>query len=197
MADPNVPPPPWKATFFITHGGTNTGWSETHYINAASIGAAQVALGSVMTSRMSILNNKYSLVYARLSDMSIKGDGYVTTSIMPMVGTHVPVTPDGGQPGSCIVIRYTDGAGHRVMRHLHGIPEENILDGIVILTTPFATALSAHFSTLISNTFFRRKKAIAPFVEFVPISGISTRYATVKKVGRPFGLLRGRAALRT
>lgn len=195
--DPNVPPPPWKASFFINHSGTNTGWSETHYINAASIGAAQIALSTVMTARMSILNNKYSLVYARLSDMSIFGDGYVTTTVLPLPGTFVPTAPDGGQPGSAITLRYTDGAGHHVNRFLHGIPEESLTDGIVALTTPYGTALSAYFTLLISNTMFRRKKAIAPFTEFVAISGINTRYATVKKVGRPFGLLRGRAALRT
>lgn len=197
MADPAVAPPPWKGTLFINHGTSNTGWSETYYINTASLTTAQTNFGLILAGRMTLLTNKYSLVYARLSDMSFKGDGYVTTSTLPIVGGFVPLVADGGQPGSCIVTRWNDGAGRRNIHVLHGIPEEDITDGTIALTTPYGALLSAFYTQLITNAAFRRKKAVAPFVEFVPIASIATRYATVKKVGRPFGLLRGRAALRT
>lgn len=197
MADPAIAPPPWKATLFINHSVSNTGWSETYYINTASLSGAQTSLTLLLTSRMTLLSNKYSMTYARLSAMNVKGDGYVTNATLPLVGGFVPVIADGGQPGSCILIRLTDGAGKHINRLLHGIPEEDIADGTIALTAPYATVLNAFFVVVQGNCAFRRKIAAAPFAEFVPIANIATRYATVKKVGRPFGLLRGRAAIRT
>lgn len=195
MADPAIAPPPWKATWFINHPGTNSGWSETWYINIASLSGAHTSLSLIMDSRMSLLTNKYSMVYARLSSLNVKGDGYPTTHSLPIVGTFVPATPDGGKPGDAIILRASDGAGKRNMRVLRGIPEESILDGVVNTVAPFAALLISYFVILQGNAAFRRKTAIAPFVEFVPIAGISTGRAISKKVGRPFGLPRGRAAM--
>jgi hypothetical protein len=135
------------------------------------------------------------MVYARLSDMSIKGDGYPVVGTFPRPGVYVPTIGDGGQPGCCLLVRYTDGQGHRNMRFLHGIPEEEILDGQLNATTAYSGFIGAYYLELQTKTLFRRKKTTPPGVEFVAINGIFNRYATVKKVGRPFGLLRGRRVI--
>lgn len=197
MADPNVPPPPFKLTIFINHNPTNTGWSETYYPNSATVASALTVSGLFMPLRMAMLSNKYSCVYGRVSDMSKKGDGYPLFALLPQLGTFVPATGDGAQPGSALVIRFTDGLGSHTTRVIHGVPEESVTDGILTPAAPWTTAINAYFASLSSSFLMRKKIAIAPFVSFVGITSFTVRYMTVKKVGRPFGLLRGMAALRT
>jgi hypothetical protein len=197
MADPNVPPPPMKLTIFINHNPTNTGWSETYYLNAATPASALTTAALFVPTRMGCLSNKYSLVYGRVSDMSKKGDGYPLFAILPQLGTFVPATGDGAQPGSALVTRWTDGTGTHTMRVVHGVPEESVTDGILTPAAPWTTAINNYFASIVSNCLMRKKIAIAPFVSFVALNAITVRYMTVKRVGRPFGLLRGRAALRT
>lgn len=197
MADPIVAPPPFKLTWFITHTNTNTGWSETYYVNAATDVLANATGVLLAPLRMALLTNKYRMVYGRVSRLDVKGDGYPLAITFPAVGTFAPAAPDGNHPGNGVVYRWSDGAGLRAMRFLHGVPEECITDGDFAPTAPYITALSAWHGSLITNTLMRKKIAVAPFASFVPVNAINHRYASVKKVGKPFGLRRGRAALRT
>jgi hypothetical protein len=195
MADPIIAPPPWKLTAFFNDSSTNTGWSETYYINTASIVTAQTLTTSLLNARLGILTSNFKLVYGRLSRLDVKGDGIPITLAVPSPGTFTPAGGESNHPGVVLLFRESTTSGKGNTRTLRGIPEECVNAGNYAPTIAWGVLLATYFTALVADTQMRRKIAVAPFAQFITIDNVAAQRIRVKKIGRPFGLSRGRAAI--
>lgn len=195
MADPNIPPPPWKVTnFFNFSGGPSLGWSETWYVNKTTFNDMAIDWAIVIAARMAIVGVQSVLTYARASRLDVKGDG-VQLNSANINGTYTPAIGDISHPGVALLTRWTTSGGHSVNHVLHSIPEECANFGNYQPTSGYALAMTAFQSAVSTHLVIPRKTTVAPFVVFEPVSTVGLRRMVVRKLGRPFGLSRGRAAI--
>jgi len=190
----------YSVTLFINgnddpaHIGPPVGWSESYHFDAADQAAAQLKGELLVTARSLALPDRYLIVYARASNLAIKGDAIPLFAGVPVAG-QIAVTGDILPPQCAVLVTFFDAAfTTQAPRLFRGLSEADSLSGGYTLAGPVTTALDTFWDELVANSVgvaFRANPAapwtIKPYASFIS----STRHRS-RQTGRPFGLLRGR-----
>jgi hypothetical protein len=176
------------------------GWSEVYPLNAASYSVAAANLGAIATARLGMLYSDVSLVGGLLSDTALKGDSFPTGIGFPQAGTYTSMSTGTGLITLALRCEAYASFLKRGARFLRGLPNGLVgAGGVYTPITLWSTAFAA-YATLVTNYVSIATKirgAVSPpfytfesITSFVLISQLESR-----KVGRPFGLHRGRVLI--
>jgi hypothetical protein len=177
-----------------------TGWSEIYWSDKAGYAPVLTDLDLTNTSRMAMFLADVSCVGLRVSDNSINGDAMVSAPTTPL-GTYVPADPGNitDYPANGCLARIEAGALYRGMRILRGIPADLTAGGHFSVPLAWQTAFTA-WGTNVKTLFglYVKEKGVPdprPKIFQTITAVINLAKQRTHRVGRPFGLLRGRRLL--
>jgi len=182
-------PGPMVGTCFFTHG--LNGWTEVYPLLAGGYAEASVSLGSILAARQDLLTSEVVNVFNRVSDITVRGDSKIVAG--QGAGDYVPVSGDLSPDPVVLKLRQEAGPPLRSIRYLHGVPEEVIENGIYAPTLVFENAMTAYIAAVLAGAGILKKDAGPPVTySVVEIAEAAVVGVWARKVGRPFGLHRGR-----
>lgn len=189
MATPALPPPIWLGILYFNCG--TCGWSEKYYVNDPTAAGALTKLASIGELRREMLPTTVEVKYARISDMTKRGDAYIFTGFSNGGAGEIDETKS--PCCVCLKLRYETDNGHHAIHFIHGIPRNAWTSTLAVApATLFKTALDAYTLEVKSVC----QMVITPFgggpFEADAIDNIREDYFSCRKVGRPFGVCRGR-----
>jgi hypothetical protein len=169
------------------------GWSEVYNLVTTTYPQSLLDMQIIVTARLSMVPNNVHCSYIRVSDLLIRGDSTIkfpspAIGSYILTGTNVMLPPD-----SALVVRMEASPLNRSFRYLHGLSSQDVND---TLWTPSAAMITAYGNWVgaASVLSLHRHKNVGP-----PISYADTPWTTFialtvnsRKVGRPFGVPRGR-----
>ena len=183
-----------KATVFL-EDSSGAGWSESFYSVDADLDTIRTNLESLVPLLMAMRPPSVSATWARVSDVTVKGDALIAGLTYPVAGTYV-MGSDVTQvePGAGLLVQLFSSAVAKGRWFLRGLPSE-VMDGRDY--TPgaaFSTAFDAVSGFLVGGTWVIRTKNPSPPPDFnyPVIMNMAVIRGTTRRVGRPFGLPRGR-----
>jgi hypothetical protein len=184
--------------FFNKYGFVpNAGWAEVYFFLKDTYADAVTALQAIRDARLPTLSGDCQLVGARVSNTDVKGDSEPLTWTFPEPGTFATGTADPTAPPE-IVLRalYYAGTLKRGSRWVRCIPSSQIAaGGLYTPTGPYTTAVTAYWDAVRDNACLgtRIPGAVAPpFYSLTSYTSYTPKGQDVRKIGRPFDLLRGR-----
>lgn len=143
----------YKGTYLFNQG--RYGWSESWYVDAATITDAAGYFSGVMTQRIKMLGRGARMEMIRVSDVDIAGDSMIVLAPEDQITAATPVDT----PWNCLLVRVESGALYRRSMWMRGAPDEWMLfsqNGSIIIPTDAKNALKA-WSTKIINAGFKFK----------------------------------------
>jgi hypothetical protein len=185
----------YQGVIFQTAGVA--GWSSVYYINAASLAAAMTLLQNINSKQLEIQSNAVFSQSLRVSDVSIKGDGLIAVPTSNQ-GQLLITPPDTLAPVNLaqrVLFATADGLG-RVNHYIHGLRQSDTATDVTgrTITTAVYRALAGmtdYTAAVISDSVNWRKRSIPPVTQ--PLSTSTVVIDTsIRRVGRPFDLFRGR-----
>lgn len=182
-----------KLSMFL-EDDSGAGWSDNFYVQAADLTGARTVLDSVIPDFMAMRPDTVRMTWARASDVAVRGDSLLSTVPFPVVGTYtLPAGAQQMEPGTAMLIQLFASATAKGHWFFRGGPN-SILSGRDYVT---GTTWDGTFTTILAdieaNFLVRRKNATPPpTFNYLPITGVTVQRGTTRKVGRPFGLPRGR-----
>jgi hypothetical protein len=190
--------PNYRASYyFVTKD--NEGWSENLYLSAADIDTAASTAGGYISLRMAVSPNNVDMVYAKVSDMAIKGDSLIVTTMsgsFPFIGTWTE-TPTGAflEANTALLIEILATASKKNRMFLRGLSLDVVTGREFLNPTGFNTALNAIFTWLTTNAQVAtqvKPHTHPPTYTFAACVAAYLRGVTARKPGRPFALPVGR-----
>jgi hypothetical protein len=180
-------------TLFFLQSDQNVGWSESYYLIGSDYTAAGADLFVLLNTRLALLRPTVLCTRARVSDTLIRGDAYLEIGL-PSAGTWNPTGSADSEPWTCLFLRRSSGVLYFSNLFLHGVPEDQIVNGNYSPTGPYITVVNQFVAALKNLTeLWVRNKQPPPVGKIrVPVTRVVVEGLTPKKVGRPFGLRRGR-----
>ena len=171
------------------------GWSESTYHSATDINEAATFIVNIVAKRADMLDSHFSIIYARVSDVAVKGDSLVSaTQVFPVVGTLL-TSGDQLEANTALNVELFNSASIKNRLFIRGLNSGVVKGreylGPVNFTTAF-TAWSAQQLTNGSQCRHRTSVGPPPVYTYVDTATFSVVGATARKPGRPFGLPVGR-----
>jgi len=188
---------------------THWGWTATYYLQQADYAAAFAALDSINTAELALYPSNVGTSQMTVSDVGVKGDvSHGTVPISTPWGTYVPTSGPGDNmpmdPNLGLSVTLFAGVNYRSNRWMRGL-----LDALVVTQersyfTPdvaWITAYSAYSKALQVDAVHLLRGVDPngnPTYNGIPISTLTPYKAgisypmSIRKVGRPFDLPRGR-----
>ncbi len=185
--------PVFKLTMMLTNDWAQ-GWSESYYTEQADMGAAIPVLDTLVPLLMSLRTAQNRMLYARASDVSIRGDSQLSTLSFPYVGTYSPslgVNAISADVGLLVqLFASSKRKNHVFMRGM----SDDIITGLVFNSEP---AWQASFDFLNSELTAdcktqTRISPTNPTKQYDNILSVFVVGVHSRKPGRPFGLPVGR-----
>lgn len=186
----------WDVSLFF-ESLRGDGWSEKYTLAIPPATPPFTVTNDLWEQRRKFLNSNYRLVYARVSDPGVNGDllFVATTLTLPndgvIVGDSLPGT-------DAWLVRFRDAVGASANRYFHGLTDADVDDlELVIAASPTQVAGDAFFAYLEAQLYGwwnYNATAIHPISAFHSYFDHFARPVTSHRVGRPFGLRRGRTA---
>lgn len=171
----------------------NIGWSETYYTNDADHEAAIAEIQALLLLRIDILSPLCYSDYLRISKTDVPGDSLVRETNIQGTAPGDPVL----EPSACLLLRLEAGPTARGRKYLHGVTEEMFLsDGNYNIGWAGEVALAAFLEKLAPavDPLYGIPVGTDPGpAEYSFITAALPQRLTSHKVGRPFGLRRGRS----
>jgi|SRR5215813_170346 len=185
-----------KATLFWDSTDSE-GWSESFYMTAADITAARSAMDTVIANRLDLAFTTFRLVYARVSDVAIKGDSLVSALNYPLFGTYAPTGPGiVALEANCALdcqLFATSAIKNRTF--LRGLSSDVINGRAYMAPSGWDANFTVWATSMISHTVVARHRISVgppPTYNYTAVTALHIIGATARKPGRPFGLPRGR-----
>jgi hypothetical protein len=176
------------------------GWSEVYPLAATTYATAETAINDLVNARLDMLPVADSILGWRISDIDVKGDSKV--ELIEQQGSYDAAgTPPAEPDVATTVIKIrADTADHlhRGVRYLHGIPDRVVLGGVYNPDAAFSTAMTAYLALLVTSVDIKSRQIVAPgpppviVYTFHAIGECVVDGVWSRKVGRPFGLHRGK-----
>lgn len=170
------------------------GWSEVYPINAASYSAAFTLLDQANTLRLGLACADVFVAGNRISDTDVLRDSFVGT-LTTNQGQFSLAPNTSGPADETYRTLVQAGQLKRGTRHLHALPAGLFVNGTFTPSPSWTTQYNGWAANLVTNISLATKirGAMAPpFYTFSPITATANRGNGDRKVGRPFGLPRGR-----
>ena len=184
----------FQAVIFQTLGGA--GWSNVFYISAADHAGAMATLQILNTAMLATQSDGVFSLKLRVSNVEVKGDGLLAD---PTVNVGALVTAPGTPAPVNLAVHYefhTADRLHRVHHYVHGIRQTDmttLANAESEVTGVYAglAAVAALETAIKTNTVNWQGRTIPPTTAPLTLGGIQIP-VSVRRVGRPFGLFRGR-----
>lgn len=182
--------PNFQAIIFCEDVASTYGWSEPYYMDRANAAACRTDLETLITERVKVMSSVCQVVGGRVSDVAVLNDSLLVTNT-PLVGLLAGTIATTQQPWSAFNVRMEATSLYRGRHFFHGCLDNTFLDSRYYdPANPNAVAWDDWLDYLISTTLLKHKVA---GVDTYSILTDAIRLREVEhKVGRPFGLLRGR-----
>ena len=185
-------------TIFYTGGFPVGGWSEVYYLTTEDYSEALDITEDLRNLRIAMMPDSFQAVYIRVSDPNIKGDAVINPAVV--TGTFGGVNQQAMPASTAVLIRmYSNANQIPSFRYFHGLPECIQSAGVY---TPavcagdgdWDQALSDCLDMIEANYLMRQKTGPGPDdFGLVGINDLLPVRITNKRIGRPFGLSRGRS----
>jgi len=184
----------WQGVIF-QHVGS-AGWSEVFYISAADAISAMSVLQGLNTAMLKTQCDAVFTDSLRVSDVNVKGDGFIATPTNPQGSLALGV---GTLADINLAARYlliTADNLHRVNHYVHGLRQADVSggpDGRTELGAAYVTLADviAFETALRTQTVNWQKRSLPPVTAGFGSCALQ-RQMSIRRVGRPFGLPRGR-----
>lgn len=202
------------------------GWSERLYVFGSALDTVKTTCESLVSYRLAMLAKDCSLDYVKISTVGpprdrhkIRFDAAETAKYTP-AAVVAPAVADPGllvcnDPENCVQVELENADGNWATRFLHGIPDSVVSSNqLTQVITPAVGVVPAIGDVTFSKDWFvivgyylSKIKALTVMGKRVLAGGSYNWYQdaiyacesgglTRHKVGRPFGLARGRATPR-
>jgi hypothetical protein len=181
----------------------NQGASELYPLVATSYAQGLTDLATLATSRKSLLAPDCTLAGALLSDGDVRGDSYPLGAqiTIPSPGTYTTTPPASTYAAPNVALRNLVSSGplKRGTRWMHFIPFDQFSgSGGYTPITPWATNLGQFYTFLSTLTAIatRAPGSEPPAWTFSAVNAVMSNSVATRRLGRPFGLPRGRRLIR-
>lgn len=173
------------------------GWSESYPLIATTYAQAGAAIAAILTARLNMLATDVTCVYGRVSDLNVRGDSSPVTILNGGVGTYPgPAGTITGDSNTVELIRFQATNFHRSVKPVRALPSDCFINTTPTLTAAFVNA-QAIWGNLVEAdcsiaTRIKPTPAAPPYYTFTAITSWTGERFSHRKVGRPFGFVRGR-----
>lgn len=186
---------PFQLTLAYNDIGLSEGFSEVYFINVGDYASAATHALAIRNASLSIKCVDVYLAFARLSDVTVRGDSYPLnwgSSLGPTagVGTWVTGTDKSMPLWNALLMRWYNPAFQANSHYFHGVPTLQVTAQVYAPTTAFTTALSAAENVIIANAAYRQVRS--GVVSYTTIQNILTEGVTSRKTGAAQHFIRGR-----
>jgi len=206
------PAPPYACLSFFEDSENETGWSEFYWVQPAPAGGYASALSrlkTITTNRLTLCQSYIRCTGMRVSDANVKGDTIV--EFLPPTanfGTYKGAVTDPLPSDDAVFCRLQGDLATPIaksIRPIHAIPRFLKLTGSQRTFNPDAewtTNFAGYKGALIEFAkLIRRVPPVPPATDpTFSVAGISDVIYSLqirnRKIGRPFGLFRGRVVAR-
>jgi len=180
---------------FFNSNEVKNGFSEVYHVEGADYSAAEVSALAMLALRLDMMASDVSLVFARLSDPTVKGDSRIVAANYPLPGTYVDA--DGVEPlDVALLVRTEATALHRGMREVRAIPEGLIKNQTFSTSVAFTAAFTAWKNILLTGPWRLKVKVGVDLYDYLAYTAVDhNSRVSRRKAGRPFGLYRGRQSV--
>lgn len=206
--------------------GEDQGWSETVYLPDSTPAAALTKANLIQEQRLEILPQSCVIVYAKVAQMRNPRDAQKCSGTYPISGLwgNLDDTVGTGNddasidtPNAALQIRFENGAGQWATRYLHGLPDPEVKQYVLLTPVTEATTATATVATSVidastvwstrcayylaqlrsSTMMYRKVVGLATSAQQLDTpTRVMVNRVTNHKTGRPFGIARGRAPIR-
>lgn len=183
-----------KATLFFVSPDSE-GWSESFYLSSATINNARTAMDTIIGARLALLADVHKLIYARVSDVAVKGDSLLTQNALPQFGTYPTTGVTVLEANTCVLAELFATSLIKNRIFIRGITGDVVGGREYLAPSAWDTAFTTWGSVLLSNTAQARHRVSVgppPTYSYTNITSVFVDKATARKPGRPFDLPRGR-----
>jgi len=189
---------PYLASYYFVTKDSE-GWSENFVITEASIDDAATFAGGYINLRMALSPDNVDMVYAKVSDVTIKGDSKLvqpTSGNFPFIGTWT-ADPVGAylEANTALLIKIVATPSKINRFFLRGLSLDVVTGREFKAPTAFVTALTALNTWLSTNVQVRtqdKPHVHPPSYTYAPATDAFFVRVTARKPGRPFAGPRGR-----
>ncbi len=182
--------PNFQATLFFQDEAGTLGWSEPYYLENVDVDAAKIAMDALITARAEVLCDLYSIVAGRVSDVDVLNDSLLAEDL-PVEGAIVSTSATAVDPWTALMVRIESTSAYRGRHFFHGVLENTFLPSRSYdPANPNNAAWVTWQTYLITNTLLKHKAGLTTVYSI--ITNAILQREVMKKVGRPFNLLRGR-----
>jgi hypothetical protein len=171
------------------------GWSENYPLLATTSTLAIASVVALGLARKHMLCSDVAILGGKVSDPEVVGDTYLVGSISGTgdYGLGPPILTSL-TPNVCLQLKCNAGPLKRSTRPMHGLPTDVIAGPYYAPTGDFTTALDDLITLLTTEVAISTKTGgPPPTYTFTAIDAVVIGPVWTHKVGRPFGLHRGRA----
>jgi len=182
--------PNFQVTLFFQDDAGTLGWSEPYYIENVDIAGAKISMDTLIIARAEVLCDLYSIVAGRVSDVDVLNDSLLAED-MPLEGQIVSTSATAVDPWSALMVRIESSSLYRGRHFFHGVLENTFLPSRSYdPANPNAGAWDTWAAYLVTNTLLKHKAGLT--IVYSALTNCILQREVMKKVGRPFNLLRGR-----
>jgi len=182
--------PTYKCTMFLA-SQDNEGWTDNFYLSDTDIDAAVTEFDGFITDRLPLMGPAFSILWARVSDVAVKGDVAILPRTFPLDGTGTPTS--GATPleaNTALKITVTATAVIHNRHFFRGLYSDTVDGRVYAAPSWFATAMATWLTRLKTHTFCRHRTAVGPppTYSYTAATQADLRGPSARKPGRPFGL---------
>jgi hypothetical protein len=188
-----MPSPMWKGTAFINSQSQDAGWSISLFPNGSTQDDAASNFLTVLLAYQAMMRVVDSIVYARVDNTDTTKDSVVVPHSFPIAGTYaggegaVPLHPD-----VAILDRLVGTPTQKNHKFLHGLYSTDCPDGVSFIPSlALSGFLLAFNNAVIANCNVGKVDPTLGYSVAI-MSASAAGGVSNRKVGRPFGLFRGR-----
>jgi hypothetical protein len=189
--------PQWKGTVYFNDSDGAVGWTESFYPVGSTQADAAANLLTVMEARVAFLPPQYRIVYARVDVPGAPRDSLPPAVEYPLVGTYAPTGSVLPIPTvNAVLVTLVGNPQIKNRKFIHGLLQADVDEDTFDPTTTWMTAYTDWLTAVIANCYVY-SKAIGGGSSVVIAGAILDDVMTSHRVGRPFGLRRGRRRVLT
>lgn len=180
--------PVFRGTFFFQSSTRPFGWTETYALTVADYDAAEIELALLADLRVAILTTDCVIRAVRMSNTSVAGDARFI-GIGGDVGT---LAGDFVDPTTALLTRYEATPVYRGRTFLHGVVQDVFTAALGYDHGNPAAADFTAFGVKLASTPFQIRTVAGVLITWRNIDNVQFVGYSSHRVGRPFGLQRGR-----
>jgi hypothetical protein len=184
--------PPWVSTLFFNNVTRNFGFSENYYPIGPDQATAQAAVATLLGNRLALMSNEWEVVYGRLDVPGSPRDSVPITLPGTRTGTYPIISPALELPADSAVLITLFGSPTQKNRHFFRVISSADMDtpNHFHPTNAWLT-LFATYSVTLAGSFYVARNTVATNY-FTALISVNVGGFTNRKMGRPFGVPRGR-----